>query len=113
MRFLINENVSVLLVSTLRSADYNVLDVKEQGWFGHSDKSLVKIAQQEQRIILTHDKDFLYQRNVAVVLLRFSNQKPAKIAPLVLSFLQTPGIDKKLQTPVIVILSETTAEFHG
>lgn len=112
MRFLTDENVATSVVLALRQAGYDVVDVKERGWFGQSDKVLTRFAAQDNRIILTHDKDFLYQQTAAVILLRFQNQSPRKVEKYLLAFLQTPLLAERLNRIAIVILSETTAELH-
>ena len=58
MRFLADENISNSLIKTLRSLNHDVIDLKEKKLQGLNDNLLVKKANEENRIILTHDKDF-------------------------------------------------------
>ncbi len=111
MRFLADENIPPEIVSALRNAGHDVLDVKEEEWQGKTDIALVRIAQTQQRLILTHDKDFLQHRATRVILLRFYNQRPAVVIPYLLAFLKSK-ILKKLGNGTIAILSEQKAEFH-
>lgn len=58
LRILTDENVSPKVVAFLRKQGLDVLDTKEQRWYGKSDDELLEIAYQEQCWILTHDADF-------------------------------------------------------
>jgi predicted nuclease of predicted toxin-antitoxin system len=57
-RLLTDENVHPEVVAFLRDRGCEVLDVKEQERAGASDRELVHLAAEEQRMILTHDRDF-------------------------------------------------------
>jgi predicted nuclease of predicted toxin-antitoxin system len=57
MRFLANENVSGTLIESLRDLGHDVLSVKES-LRGSPDTAILARAQAEQRIVVTHDKDF-------------------------------------------------------
>jgi predicted nuclease of predicted toxin-antitoxin system len=57
MRFLANENVTATVIKGLRQRGDDVLSVKESMRSEHDDVILAR-AQAEQRIVLTHDKDF-------------------------------------------------------
>lgn len=112
MVFLTDENVAKPVVAGLRQAGYIIIDVKENGWHGKSDKQLSAYAERKNAIIITHDKDFLQQLNHAVILLRFTNQQPNNVIKYLLSFLSSVVFKKKLRKKVVVILSEANAEFH-
>lgn len=58
VKFLADENISPKVVTFFRNAGLDVLDVKEQNWFGQDDEVLLDIAYQDQRFLLTHDSDF-------------------------------------------------------
>lgn len=58
IKLLVDENISPRVVTTLRQRGIDVLDVKEQQWYGTDDKTLLRSAYQEQRFVLTHDADF-------------------------------------------------------
>ena len=57
-KILADENISPKVVAFLRNAGLDVLDVKEQNWYGQNDEVLLDIAYQDQRFVLTHDSDF-------------------------------------------------------
>ena len=56
MRILANENIPALVVSELRSAGHDIVSVKEV-MRGASDIEDLSRAQNERRLIITHDKD--------------------------------------------------------
>jgi predicted nuclease of predicted toxin-antitoxin system len=57
MRLCANENVPGDCVTTLRQHEYDVLWIREAAP-GSSDDFVLAIAQTEQRLLLTFDKDF-------------------------------------------------------
>lgn len=79
MKFIVDVNIAQVVIKSLRQSGHDVIDVKKQFPI-KSDIGIIKIAQTESRIILTHDKDFLglakfpkYQ--VGIIVIRLSNQK--------------------------------------
>jgi predicted nuclease of predicted toxin-antitoxin system len=57
MRVLANENVSATVIQVLRDHGHDVLSVKES-LRGEKDPAILARAQAEQRLVVTHDKDF-------------------------------------------------------
>jgi predicted nuclease of predicted toxin-antitoxin system len=57
MRFLANENVMVTVIQELRRRGHDVLWVKES-MRSERDDAILARAQTEERIVVTHDKDF-------------------------------------------------------
>ncbi|PSR21776.1 MAG: hypothetical protein C7B45_09315 [Sulfobacillus acidophilus] len=57
LRILADENIGARVVEALRSAGYDVVSVKEQ-FPGIRDTDVLRIAHEEQRLIITQDKDF-------------------------------------------------------
>lgn len=83
MKFLADVNIAQLIIKFLRKRDYNVLDAKKDLLL-ESDTKIVHIAQQENRIILTRDKDFielvkLSKYQVPTIIFRLTDQKPENI----------------------------------
>ena len=111
MQLLTNENVARLVMKALRAAHHNVLDVQEIGLRRSPDRVLVSLAFEEHRVVITHDRDFLIQNQVPVVLLRFRNQRPIEVAKRLVNFLASPLV-RRLRTPVIAELTETDVRFH-
>lgn len=60
LRLLADENLSPSVVAWLRNRGFDDLDVKEQGWQGEEDSTLMERALSEERFVLTHDRDFGY-----------------------------------------------------
>ncbi len=54
---LADENLHPIIVTFLRSQGYNVLYARE-GLIGSSDTALMQLAQSQNRVVITHDKDF-------------------------------------------------------
>jgi len=57
MRWIVNENVSGTVIRTLRERGHDVLSVKES-LRGAGDPDILARAQADQRVLVTHDKDF-------------------------------------------------------
>ena len=57
MRFLANENVTATVIRELRQRGHDVLSAKES-MRSHKDEVILARAQAEERIVVTHDKDF-------------------------------------------------------
>lgn len=82
MRIIVNENVSGSVIRALRDRGHDVLSVKES-MRSESDESVLARAQAEQRVVITHDKDFgelAFRHGLpascGVVLLRLSGTDP-------------------------------------
>lgn len=58
MRFLTDANIFIPMVDGLRILGHDVFDVKEQGLEKLSDPEIYKLAQTQNRIIISMDKDF-------------------------------------------------------
>jgi predicted nuclease of predicted toxin-antitoxin system len=57
MRVIANENVMATVVSELRARGHDVLWIRES-MPGTTDDTILARAQSEERLVLTHDKDF-------------------------------------------------------
>lgn len=55
---LTDENIDPDVIIFLRSAGFDVLDIKESGMQGTDDEEIVKIASAQGRVIITEDSDF-------------------------------------------------------
>ena len=82
MRFLVNENVSGTVIEKLRQSGHDVLSVKES-MRSVQDDVILSRAQAEQRIVVTHDKDFgelafraRLPASCGIVLFRLSGSDP-------------------------------------
>ena len=95
MRLCANENVPGDCVDALRRREHDVLWVRETSP-GSSDDQVLSLAQNEQRLLLTFDKDFgelVFRRGEAasrgVVLFRTRKQSPARLAERLLQILES------------------------
>ncbi len=74
-RFLVDENMGNDVAVMLSTYGYNAIFVAEAGLVGHSDKAVFAYAWKDKRIILTHDGDYLddrqfpFHRNPGVIVL--------------------------------------------
>ena len=59
LKFLVDENIAGSVVNALRKSGYDVKDVKEEKLYGLSDSKILEMANEGDRIIITHDKDFM------------------------------------------------------
>jgi predicted nuclease of predicted toxin-antitoxin system len=82
VRFLANENVSTTVIKERRERGIDVLSVKES-MRSAADDVILSRAQVEQRIVLTHDKDFgelafraHLHASCGIILLRLSGLEP-------------------------------------
>ena len=85
LKLLADENISPKVVTFLREQGIDVLDVKEQQWFGKDDEELLEKANSQNRFILTHDADFgklainEKQPYHGIIYFRLRNLKPANV----------------------------------
>lgn len=110
MRFLADENIASSVITALQKEGYEVFDVKVSALRGKSDEKLITYALKKHLVIITHDKDFLHQNRVPVILLRFQNLKPQETIEHLLAFLNSNS--GKLGSGITAVLSEHTVEFH-
>ena len=74
-RFLVDESVGMEAARLIRDRGWNVRYVDDVGLLGRSDEEVLAFAWKEQRILLTHDCEFLddsrfpFQRNPGLVVL--------------------------------------------
>ncbi len=78
MKFIADINITQTVIKNLKQEGHDVLDIKKQNP-RISDIELVKLAQRQGRIILTHDKDFEYlttisKYQVGVIAIRLKTQ---------------------------------------
>ncbi|PIU43879.1 MAG: hypothetical protein COZ91_01035 [Candidatus Nealsonbacteria bacterium CG_4_8_14_3_um_filter_39_7] len=100
MKFLADENIAPRVVLVLRENGFNVTSICEEKFSGASDEKILKLAQKQKRIILTHDKDFgdlihqPFQPPCGVILLRLRNQSPDSVINHLIPFLGKIGLEK-------------------
>lgn len=108
MRFLTDENIAVSIVKFLRNKGFDVKDVKEESLYGSSDKDIFELAKKEDRIILTHDKDFMaiiksYKSDFSgAILIKCKNQKPENVSAT-LDKILSQDIIKKIKNSIFIL----------
>jgi len=99
MQFLANENFPIKSVLLFRQSGF---DIKAIGTDNPSiaDEEVIEIANKEDRIILTFDKDYGelifkygYKPKAGVIFLRFHNFEPEKPAEYLLKMFETATIN--------------------
>lgn len=63
MKVLVDENIPLMTVDTLRSLGHDVLDIRGTADEGMPDDKLWEKAQQEKRLLITTDKGFASYRD--------------------------------------------------
>jgi len=58
LRLLTDENIDPQVITHLRDAGFDVIDIFEADLRGRSDQQILDLAYQQQRVVLTHDSDF-------------------------------------------------------
>lgn len=58
LKILTDENISPKIVKFLREKDFDVIDTKEQRWYGREDAFILRQSIAEKRFVLTYDSDF-------------------------------------------------------
>lgn len=106
MRFLADESCHMAVVTTLRSQGHDVVRVADRRG-GIKDIAVAQWAQDEQRILLTEDKDFgqmvraVSGVSVGVVLFRFPHGARSGIGAAATSAVQAMG--ERLHSTFIVV----------
>ena len=80
MKFLVDENIPSITVERLLTDGHDVLDIRGTSDEGVDDEIIWKIAQKEERFLITTDKGFNYNREkphfgILIVKLRKPNQQ--------------------------------------
>lgn len=93
MKFLTDENLSKDTLWSLRSAGFQVKDVKEENLEGSKDLFLANFANKENLVIITLDSDFakLFKEGViktGVILIAHKRHKTKQITKRLLEFLE-------------------------
>jgi predicted nuclease of predicted toxin-antitoxin system len=114
MRFLADANITQKVIDLLHLAGHDVLDIKKLDQ-ETPDIEIIKLALNENRIILTHDKDFLgltkfpkYQ--VGMIVIRLKIQNATHHYKKLKFLLETKNGDTLISS--LTILTEESAESY-
>ena len=94
LKFLADENIAPIVIKSLQEQGFNIVSVYEKKLSGTSDEKILGFAQKQNRIVLTHDKDFgnlihqILQLHKGVILLRLRNQSPQNVILHLIPFLK-------------------------
>lgn len=95
MRFLVDENLSPRIAELLSEAGHDAAHVREAGAAGSSDSEVMRIAQAQDRVVISADTDFgalIAQAKAmkpSVVLVReVAGLRPPELASLLLAHLE-------------------------
>ncbi len=90
MKILVDENIPRITVMSLANLGHDVRDIRGTPAQGASDEELWKIAQSEQRLLITTDKGFSARRNsehAGMLIVRLSQPNKKRIHDRVLKAL--------------------------
>lgn len=111
MNFLTDENIARSVVKQLRQGGHDVRDIKEEKLYGISDIEIINRAREENRIVITHDKDFgniIKNQNLnhkGIILIRCKNQSPSNVSDIIDKLLNSEIIDK-IEDSLIIVSEE-------
>ena len=111
MKFLADENIASSVVKELHNRGFDVKDIKEDNLRGATDRTLIRIADKEERIIITHDKNFsnvLIQPNIkhkGVIMIKC--QYYLNVVEILLKFLNSK-LREKCKNSVVILSEEKT-----
>jgi len=116
MKFLTDENIATSVLKNLRNEGYDTKDIKEEKLYGLGDRKIIDIALEENRIIITHDKNFgniINDSNIihkGVIFIRCKNQRPENISNFLLNAINSE-ISNKFKNS-LVFISEEQINIH-
>ncbi len=109
VKILADENISPKVVAFFRQCGLDVLDTKEEHWYGKDDEELLDTAHREQRFVLTHDSDFGTlainegKPYYGIIYLRVKNLKPMNVIKVCKQLL---GLERELLPGTILVVNE-------
>lgn len=92
-RFLLDANISPETAEFLRSLDFDVRSLIEDGLGGLDDSAVVRIASRERRVVITFDLDFgeryyfAAPKKFGVIILRLDDQRVEIVNAVLTKFL--------------------------
>ncbi len=110
--FLLDANMSPETANFLRSLGFDAKSLIEEKLGGIEDAAVAKIAEKEQRILITFDLDFgeLYyfssKKKLGIIILRLKDQRPEAVNIILGLFLKSQKIVFEKGVRRLVILSE-------
>lgn len=96
MKFIVDENIGASIIKFLRDKGFDVKSVSEV-YPTRDDAFIIKAAHEENRVIVTNDKDFGYLAfktkplPPAIILFRFAEEIPSEKTRALSSILDLPN----------------------
>lgn len=115
MKFLADINIPQSTISYLVQNNHNVLDLKKVNLLA-KDFEIIKLAQKEERIVLTLDKDFIGltqfpKYHVACIVIRLKDQNPKNVVSYLNQLLSNQRIE--ILEKSLTIVKTDLAESHS
>ncbi len=88
-RFLVDESLGIEAARVIRKLGWNAIYVGEAGLAGKADEAVYAFAWRDDRVLLTHDEDFLDDR-------RFPPHRNPGLVVLPGASGETPGLNREL-----------------
>lgn len=114
MKFLADINIPQSVITTLITEGHDVLDLKRKK-LDLKDTEVIQLAKQENRIILTRDKDFLVltqfpKYQIPTIVIRLKIQLPNHITEHLIQVIKNQ--DENILTKSLTIIREDSASSH-
>ena len=110
MRFLADINIPQSVIKELTKLDNDVFDLKKFS-LEVKDVDIIKMAQEESRVILTLDKDFIVltqfpKYQVPTIVIRLKKQNPVQVLKYLIQLLKNQKADV-IQKSLTIITEES------
>lgn len=115
MKFLADVNIPLPLIKLLKKMGHDVQDARVN-YPSAKDSELIKIAQDEGRIILTRDKDFLELRRypqfkTPLIFIRLQNQSTENIVEHIKALLSQQN--EEIITSSVTVIEEGSSDSYS
>ncbi|MDO8429653.1 MAG: DUF5615 family PIN-like protein [Candidatus Daviesbacteria bacterium] len=115
MKFLADINIPQSVISYLTLGDHDVLDLKKVN-LKALDTEIIKLAQDQGRIILTLDKDFIAlvqfpKHQIACIVIRLKDQSPKNIVSYIDQLIKNQK--REILEKSVTIIKPEIAESHS
>ena len=111
-RFLVDENMYGAVLKFLKQAGFNAVGISNVGLSGHADEDILAFAKRDDRVVLTHDRDFLDDRrfplsqNPGIVVLPGAHGNSDALLSAIRHVIRTVGVSRGLWTATRVVVSQ-------
>jgi predicted nuclease of predicted toxin-antitoxin system len=95
MKILVDENIPLISVESLRNLGHDVLDIRGTSLQGITDEKLMNMACHQRRLLITTDRDFAHYRTTShygIMIITLSKPNSVRINNRILLALNESGI---------------------